>query len=396
MLTRTLRAVNLRKIDGRSQVGVALRRVRQDLLDHLGGEDQATVPERILCDEIAKLRVITSAIGTWLMERETLATPSGELLPAVEAHARLVNVLAKTLKQLGMRRAAREVTVAEQLQALHASRESDRHRAPMKRDAVTKREHDAPTRRTTPTPGVRKEPARRPRRSRSSSHATLADPRLLDDVVAFAEAFGGIELFPWQKDAFGAACRRDGGRFVHRLAGISVARGQGKSWAMSLVAVWRLIAGPAPQDIISAALDTDGARVVLEHAKRIIRGSEVLSKAIEIRSGELLVPTTGSRWTITSREHLASRGRHPTLVLYDEAGWSRDDELFSSLLAGQASVDDPLMLVCSTVGKGRPGRSGPSSSCTKAATRRCSGSGAVTRRCRPKSRRRSSTGSAAS
>ena len=39
------------------------------------------------------------------------------------------------------------------------------------------------------------------------------------------------------------------------------------------------------------------------------------------------------------------------MVLYDECGWSRDDELFSSLLAGQASVDDPLMLVISTVGR---------------------------------------------
>src|SRR5262249_49016035 len=51
----------------------------------------------------------------------------------------------------------------------------------------------------------------------------------------------------------------------------------------------------------------------------------------------------------------ASRGRHPDLVLYDEAGWSRDDELFSSLLAGQASVNDPLMLVTSTVGRRQSG-----------------------------------------
>jgi hypothetical protein len=123
MLTATLRGVNLRRIDGRSQVGVMLRRVRLDLLDHLGGEENATAPERILCDEVAKLRVITSAIGAWLLEQDSLVR-DGELIPAVEAHARMVNALAKTLKQLGMRRAAREVDVAEQLQALHATRES--------------------------------------------------------------------------------------------------------------------------------------------------------------------------------------------------------------------------------------------------------------------------------
>jgi hypothetical protein len=42
-------------------------------------------------------------------------------------------------------------------------------------------------------------------------------------------------------------------------------------------------------------------------------------------------------------------------VIYDESGWAKDDELFSSLLAGQASVEDPLMVVISTVGRRRTG-----------------------------------------
>jgi hypothetical protein len=42
-------------------------------------------------------------------------------------------------------------------------------------------------------------------------------------------------------------------------------------------------------------------------------------------------------------------------VLYDEAGWARDDELFASLLAAQASVADPLFLVTSTVGRRQAG-----------------------------------------
>ena len=41
---------------------------------------------------------------------------------------------------------------------------------------------------------------------------------------------------------------------------------------------------------------------------------------------------------------VSTHGRHPTLVIYDEVGWARDEELFSSLLAGQASVEDPLCL----------------------------------------------------
>jgi hypothetical protein len=170
---------------------------------------------------------------------------------------------------------------------------------------------------------------------------------VLDDVITFSKTFG-VELYDWQRTAFGAACRREGGRFVHRVAGISVPRGNGKSYGGAVVGLWRLVCGPEPQDIVSAALDLDGAKVVLDHAKRIVRGNKALSKAVDIQAGGLLVKSTGSRWTITSREHTASRGRHPHLVLYDECGWARDDELFSSLLAGQASVDDPLLLVIST------------------------------------------------
>jgi len=120
MLTRVLRGVDLRRIDGRSAVGVALRRTREELLAHLGGETEATVPERILIDEVAKARIICASVGSWLLERESLATPSGDLLSAVEAHARLLNQLAKVLKLLGLKRAAREVTVADEIAALHA------------------------------------------------------------------------------------------------------------------------------------------------------------------------------------------------------------------------------------------------------------------------------------
>jgi len=179
-------------------------------------------------------------------------------------------------------------------------------------------------------------------------------PELLNDLCAFADAFG-VELYDWQRDAFGAACQRSDSRFRYRLAGISVPRGNGKSFAGAVVGLWRLLCGAPPQDLISAALDYDGAKVVLDHARRIVRNRRALAKAIEVQAGGLLVPATGSRWTITSREHTASRGRHASVILYDEVGWARDDELFSSLLAGQASVDDPLCLVVSTVGRRQSG-----------------------------------------
>lgn len=178
--------------------------------------------------------------------------------------------------------------------------------------------------------------------------------RLPDDFLAFARHFG-VELYPWQAEAFGNACARVDGRFRYRLAGISVPRGNGKSWAGAVVGLWRLLCAKPPTDILSVALDTDGAKVVLNAAKRVVRESPALRRALKVKTDALEVPATGSRWSIASREHEASRGRHPDVVIYDEVGWAKDDELFSSLLAGQASVTDPLCLVISTVGRRQSG-----------------------------------------
>jgi len=122
MLTRVLRGVRLDRIDGRSQVGVMLRRVREDLTLHLGGEPSAT--ELLLVEEIAKAAIITQAVGLWLLEQQSLVK-DGELLPAVEAHARLQNNLCKLLRTLGMKRAQAERTVADVFQEQHRARAAE-------------------------------------------------------------------------------------------------------------------------------------------------------------------------------------------------------------------------------------------------------------------------------
>jgi len=96
-----------------------------------------------------------------------------------------------------------------------------------------------------PKPGVTFSPGGgASKRTRTSSGARVEDPgRIAEDLLAFAAAFG-VEMFPWQREAFGAACQRIGGGFRYRLARISVARGQGKSYAAAVVAIWRLVCGP--------------------------------------------------------------------------------------------------------------------------------------------------------
>jgi phage terminase large subunit-like protein len=164
-----------------------------------------------------------------------------------------------------------------------------------------------------------------------------------------------VPLFDWQREAFGGATKRAHGQFIHTLGGISVPRGDGKSFAGAAVGAWRFLFGPQPQQVLSVALNTEGARIVLDHSKSIIRSHPVLESMVEIRTDDLLHRETDSWWKIRSREHTSSRGMHPSLILYDEVGWAQDDELFASLLAAQASVRDPLFLVISTVGKRKAG-----------------------------------------
>src|SRR5262245_46029193 len=63
VLTRVLRTVKLDTIDKRSQVGCALRRIREDLIAQVGGVDQVTPELSGVIDQGAIKAVITQAVG---------------------------------------------------------------------------------------------------------------------------------------------------------------------------------------------------------------------------------------------------------------------------------------------------------------------------------------------
>jgi hypothetical protein len=119
MLTRVLRTVPLDSIDRRSAVGVALRRIREELAEQLG---EASPAERILVEEIAKARVIAAAVGDWILRQESGLVREGELLPAVVQHSALVANLARMLSALKAKPPA-PMTLAEYLAAKGAAME---------------------------------------------------------------------------------------------------------------------------------------------------------------------------------------------------------------------------------------------------------------------------------
>ena len=107
MLTRVLRTVRIDSIDRRSKIGVALKRVRDELVDQLGGE--VTPAQRILIETAAKVRIIEMATSDYILRQETLVTPEHDLLPVVTKYTALVGRLTDLLQTLGLERKAKDV-----------------------------------------------------------------------------------------------------------------------------------------------------------------------------------------------------------------------------------------------------------------------------------------------
>jgi hypothetical protein len=72
-MLRVLRTVSLDTIDRRSRIGVALRRIQEDLTAQLGGPEEVTPAQALLIEQVAIKAVITQAVGEWLLKQESPA-----------------------------------------------------------------------------------------------------------------------------------------------------------------------------------------------------------------------------------------------------------------------------------------------------------------------------------
>lgn len=166
----------------------------------------------------------------------------------------------------------------------------------------------------------------------------------------------GFDRDPWsyQAEALNRALARDAsGKFLKPVVVLSWPRQDTKTTLSVWADLWRLFLDPDPQEIVSVANDKEQARIKLNDARRIIRGSELLQSLIDGRHGltrsEIRLKN-GNRWLIKSADSVFSRGLRPSTVSYDELGWAVTRELFDVLSAGQAAQKNPLTFVTSTVG----------------------------------------------
>ena len=100
MLTRVLRTVRLDTIDKRSQVGCALRKLKDELTRQCGGPDAVTPALALLIEQAAVKAIIARAVGEYVLKQEC-PVQKDQLIAVVMQHDTVQKTLALLLEKIG-------------------------------------------------------------------------------------------------------------------------------------------------------------------------------------------------------------------------------------------------------------------------------------------------------
>lgn len=130
----------------------------------------------------------------------------------------------------------------------------------------------------------------------------------------------------------------------------------------SIAAAWSLLhllgpeAVPAGQ-VIFAACDREQAGIGFREAANIVRMDKRLVGATKINDAfnsakQILSRRDGSTLKAISSDGRAQHGTTPSFILIDEIHQWKGYDLFEALDSGMVKVADPLMIICTTAGRG--------------------------------------------
>ena len=167
-----------------------------------------------------------------------------------------------------------------------------------------------------------------------------------------AKAGRPLQLAPWQRQEiitpiFGTL-RKDGLR-RYRTAFVSMPRRNGKSSMAAGIALYLLVADDEPGSyVVSAAANREQARVVFDQAAKMVEVSPALSAMAQVYRGEIVIPSTGSRYKVLSRDSKVQHGMDLHGVVIDELHAHRDADLYRVLTTSTGSRRQPLTFVITT------------------------------------------------
>ena len=105
-----------RVIDGRTALGKSLARWRAGLLQDLGGSEAVSIQELAVVDLAVKTKLLLDSVDAWLLTQPSLVNARKRaLLPVVLQRQQLADALARYMAQLGLKRRAKTLDLAQAL-----------------------------------------------------------------------------------------------------------------------------------------------------------------------------------------------------------------------------------------------------------------------------------------
>ncbi|AYH04150.1 terminase large subunit [Pectobacterium parmentieri] len=162
-----------------------------------------------------------------------------------------------------------------------------------------------------------------------------------------------IVLEPWQQFAFAnilgfrvAAT----GRRKYRSAYIQVPRKNAKSTVAAMLANWFLVMEHGQQDIYTAAVSRDQARIVFDDARQMCLLSKPLKKRLTVQQHKMIYPKSNSLLKPLAAKASTIEGTNPSLAVVDEYHLHPDNAVYSALELGMGARPEALLFAITTSG----------------------------------------------
>ncbi|MFN3071913.1 terminase large subunit, partial [Serratia sp. J2] len=162
-----------------------------------------------------------------------------------------------------------------------------------------------------------------------------------------------IALEPWQQFAFAnllgfkvAAT----GRRKYRSAYIQVPRKNAKSTVAAMLANWFLVMEHGQQDIYTAAVSRDQARIVFDDARQMCLLSKPLRKRVAIQQHKLIYAKSNSLLKPLAARASTIEGTNPSLAVVDEYHLHPDNGVYSALELGMGARPEGILFAITTAG----------------------------------------------
>lgn len=162
-----------------------------------------------------------------------------------------------------------------------------------------------------------------------------------------------IILEPWQlfilANLFGFERVIDGRR-KYRKAYVEVPRKNAKSTLASIIGLIFLLLEPGQNDIYTAAVSRDQARIVFDSSRQMVNMSKSLKKHVKVFQHHLQTPGNDSTMKPLASKANTIEGTNPSLSIIDEYHLHPDNSVYSALDLGMGARPNGLLVAITTAG----------------------------------------------